>query len=961
MGKLYQLEIENFKSYGGVQVIGPFHDFTCVIGPNGSGKSNLMDAISFVLGVQSRFLRSGQLSDLIFRKSSSSGSVRKASVKLYYKVSHEEVSNKNEGDLLVFSRSVSASGVSSYRLDGRETTYDHYEDILQSIGVLVKVRNFLVFQGDVESIAAKSSVELTKLIEHICGSDGQSASYDDLRRKKDEAEESTVFVVQKKKMFLAQCREVKTQKDEAELFQLRKRELQDAISKQLMRKLWGLQRTVLTHQEEVKLINEEIGIYDENLLDSSNRLSAAKSAASRTASTFASLDKAINKQKLEKEKLDAKILPVCNKMQLLKKRLSSDEQRRKRLTVEVREKEALIAELSKQLRDSESKLLNCQQRLGELSLPAIQLSEAQIRKYRSLKEDTAVRTSSQKAQLSALDFEAQNLERQLSSLRKQEDFIRKELVSQETILNVERLNKKELVNTVERLVDELSVTSNQQKILRESLTSAIQQSEKVKDNLRTTELQLAQLGDHKRKTRQDKETNDAVANMKALFKGVYGKLVDLCRPSQKKYSKAISVAAGKFMDAVVVENKSVAADCVRYMKEHRVGVFTFLPLDNLSEVIYPERLRQLDPNIHLCFDLVDYDKKFLPAVAFALDTCVVCENLSIARKLCFDNGETVKVVTLNGQVIGRSGAMTGGSLKERSDRWEEKDMDVLQLKKNDLERDLSSFNVVLEKKNVLLEVSEKIRYLNANIEFCRRESDVVDAKIHQLESVYFDKSAVLDTALKQITTFTNDLAQIHFNTAEIRQAIHDVEKDVFADFSSTVGVENVLSYEREIEERNHQIHEEFHSLSKLNASLKAQLEYELGVDLKSDLIQLEEEISTVRLGLEKLSIEESVLRAALKTVVDGLNDNLAKLQSLKKDKHESADSLLSLKKTHDQLIADKEAMMKKASAEEVVVDRAASELSYLLKQSIVDEVSLPLQTKKGLFHESICVIAYLHF
>jgi structural maintenance of chromosome 1 len=35
-------------------VIGPFRDFTAIIGPNGSGKSNLMDAISFVLGVQSR-------------------------------------------------------------------------------------------------------------------------------------------------------------------------------------------------------------------------------------------------------------------------------------------------------------------------------------------------------------------------------------------------------------------------------------------------------------------------------------------------------------------------------------------------------------------------------------------------------------------------------------------------------------------------------------------------------------------------------------------------------------------------------------------------------------------------------------------------------------------------------------------------------------------------------------------
>jgi structural maintenance of chromosome 1 len=51
----------------GRQTIGPFRNFTSVIGPNGAGKSNLMDAISFVLGVKSAQLRSSQLKDLVYR------------------------------------------------------------------------------------------------------------------------------------------------------------------------------------------------------------------------------------------------------------------------------------------------------------------------------------------------------------------------------------------------------------------------------------------------------------------------------------------------------------------------------------------------------------------------------------------------------------------------------------------------------------------------------------------------------------------------------------------------------------------------------------------------------------------------------------------------------------------------------------------------------------------------------
>jgi structural maintenance of chromosome 1 len=67
MGRLLCLEVENFKSYCGQQIIGPFDTFTSIIGPNGAGKSNLMDAISFVLGVKSAQLRSTQLHDLIYR------------------------------------------------------------------------------------------------------------------------------------------------------------------------------------------------------------------------------------------------------------------------------------------------------------------------------------------------------------------------------------------------------------------------------------------------------------------------------------------------------------------------------------------------------------------------------------------------------------------------------------------------------------------------------------------------------------------------------------------------------------------------------------------------------------------------------------------------------------------------------------------------------------------------------
>ncbi len=84
-GRIEQIEVEDFKSYRGRQVIGPFSNFTAVIGPNGSGKSNLMDAISFVLGVRTQHLR-GSLKELLYKggRDDPSAAPTRCMVKLVY-------------------------------------------------------------------------------------------------------------------------------------------------------------------------------------------------------------------------------------------------------------------------------------------------------------------------------------------------------------------------------------------------------------------------------------------------------------------------------------------------------------------------------------------------------------------------------------------------------------------------------------------------------------------------------------------------------------------------------------------------------------------------------------------------------------------------------------------------------------------------------------------------------------
>jgi structural maintenance of chromosome 1 len=139
-GRIERLEIENFKSYKGHQIIGPFKNFTAIIGPNGAGKSNLMDAISFVLGVRSMQLRGAQLKDLLYAYDDKDREQRgrKAFVKLVFVTGN--------GEEMEFARTITSAGSSEYRIDNKTVTWDVYNNTMRSLGILVKARNFLVFQ-----------------------------------------------------------------------------------------------------------------------------------------------------------------------------------------------------------------------------------------------------------------------------------------------------------------------------------------------------------------------------------------------------------------------------------------------------------------------------------------------------------------------------------------------------------------------------------------------------------------------------------------------------------------------------------------------------------------------------------------------------------------------------------------------------------------------------------------------
>jgi len=128
----------------------------------------MMDAISFVLGLQARHLRGNTLKDLVFRVEGATSGPDAASVSLIYAVDAGELPGRPAGSEIIFTRQISPSGVSTYKLDGKEVAYSVYDAQLQDIGVLTKARNFLVFQVCLANLNPAAAPHVLMLCRETC-------------------------------------------------------------------------------------------------------------------------------------------------------------------------------------------------------------------------------------------------------------------------------------------------------------------------------------------------------------------------------------------------------------------------------------------------------------------------------------------------------------------------------------------------------------------------------------------------------------------------------------------------------------------------------------------------------------------------------------------------------------------------------------------------------------------------
>jgi len=643
-----ELEIDNFKSFVKKTKI-PFHEgFTVISGPNGSGKSNIIDSILFVLALSgSRTLRAEKLTDLINLNSGKN----QAEVAITF----------SDGTRIRRRIKRTGNGYYSYNyLNERLCKQADVTEYLSRFGIIPHGYN-VVMQGDITRIIEMSDYERRKIIDEIAG----VAEFDS---KRDQALSELEIVrerIEREEMLLHELsqrlEELKVEREQALKYQTWQEKLTFFES---------CRSAATLHEKEKERAAVQRLIADQNT-DLSQVLSDRSLEENELSYLKADLkdieDQINEKSGSEYLRLIAELEETKGTIKLseqtivrLEKDRDSNLESINRFYVDMKRAEGRVAEITQAVREMNIDRTNLAmeaataraqvEKIGlEIQKESKDAEGARDELFAQMKE-TDEKKSARSEILHQKDMLLEKSRMRTSEKERLEERIR----ALETDLSTRKGQEEELIAKVAALEAERSELDKKLSSLEGATFARRSTLERVKNELREYEQEIIRL-EAMQQARGEAGSRALEAVM--AMDGVHGTIAQLGK-APPEYSMALNVAAGGKLQYVVVNNDDVASRAIGYLKDQRLGRLTFLPLSKLK----PPALSHVKEQgvIDYCVNLLDFKTEFADAFRVVFGSTVVVDSIERGRRLL----GKYRMVTPDGELLERSGAMTGGSFKK---------------------------------------------------------------------------------------------------------------------------------------------------------------------------------------------------------------------------------------------------------------------------------------------------------
>jgi chromosome segregation protein len=667
-----KLQLAGFKTFADKTEIEFSEGMTAVVGPNGSGKSNVADALLWVMGEQNpRLLRGNDSRDVIFAGSDKRKPLGMAEVRLT--IDNSDASLPIDFSEVTVTRRIYRSGESQYLLNGAPCRMKDIVDLFLDTGIGKGAYSF-VSQSEIDSILSARPEDRRELFEEAAGIKKYRVRKKEAVRKLEQTEANLHRIRDIIHELEGQIPPLQQQAEIAERYLKLAERLQQievdllvAEAKKQDYELFAIRQECDTDVTAISRMEAELGRLERESetagseLDNAEReLDAARNARQ---GAMTSLERTENQLELSKERarsseelisrldqekneVSARILALHHSIEQEKKEIEKaglrDEEHKKALyetRARLKELESACDDMTRRNEDRQGALrrLAEQKTQREMALQACRtrITETEQRSNRELESCETLRKQIDEARLRFQAHQEQNinLQAQSASLRAEQS----RLETERRALLDDQGNVSVALDSSRRLLAERSSRLATLAELQESGEGFFQ-------GVRAT----------------------LKAHRDGILKGRYAAVVDILTVPER-LRVAIEVSLASSLQDIICDTESEAKEAIRWLKSTKAGRATFLALDMIrpGRSMEVKDLRGMKGLLGIASDHVQVESHYRDVLSLLLGRVVIAEDMDSAIQASRTLDGWHRIVTLEGELITPTGALTGGSLQGR--------------------------------------------------------------------------------------------------------------------------------------------------------------------------------------------------------------------------------------------------------------------------------------------------------